>query len=31
MNFVTPRQRKEWLGQAEDYADLVSNGLRRIA
>jgi hypothetical protein len=23
MNFVTPRQRQQWLGQAEDYADVV--------
>lgn len=23
MNLVTPRQRKEWLSKAEDYADIV--------
>jgi len=23
MNFVTPKKRQEWLGQAEDYADIV--------
>lgn len=23
MNFVTPRQRQQWLDQAEDYADMV--------
>ena len=23
MNFVTPRQRQQWLSQAEDYADIV--------
>ena len=23
MNFVTPRQRQEWLSRAEDYADVV--------
>jgi hypothetical protein len=25
MNFVTPKKRQEWLGQAEDYADIVKN------
>jgi hypothetical protein len=24
MNLVTPRQRKEWLSRAEDYADIVT-------
>jgi uncharacterized membrane protein YphA (DoxX/SURF4 family) len=25
MNFVTPKKRQEWLGQAEDYADIVKH------
>ena len=27
MNFVTPKQRQEWLGRAEDYTDIVTIAL----
>lgn len=30
MNFVTPKKRQEWLGQAEDYADIVRRDLYMI-
>jgi hypothetical protein len=29
MNFVTPKQRQQWLGQAEDYADIVKSFLKK--